>query len=142
MGKKLSAKQKKFADLYIKLGNATQAAIEAGYSKNYAIAQGYKLLDNVGVKTYIDKKLKEIEDKQIAKAEEVLKYLTSIMRGEEKEETLKWIGEGEQTISDIEVSAKDRIKAAELIGKRYGIWKDKVEVDDSITINIKRKGED
>ncbi|NBI08267.1 terminase small subunit [Senegalia massiliensis] len=142
MAKKLSAKQKKFADLYIKLGNATQAAIEAGYSKNYAIAQGYKLLDNVGVKTYIDKKLKEIEDKQIAKAEEVLKYLTSIMRGEEKEETLKWIGEGEQAISDIEVSAKDRIKAAELIGKRYGIWKDKVEVDDSITINIKRKGED
>lgn len=142
MSKKLSSKQKKFADLYIKLGNATQAAIEAGYSKNYAIAQGYKLLDNVGVKAYVDKKLKEIEDKQIAKAEEVLKYLTSIMRGEEKEEILKWIGEGEQTIEDIDVSAKDRIKAAELIGKRYGIWKDKVEVDDSITINIKRKGED
>ncbi|MDO4605229.1 MAG: terminase small subunit, partial [Helcococcus sp.] len=82
---KLTIKQKKFADEYIISGNAYQSAIKAGYSENYAKGNVIKLLENVRVKKYINARLKEIEDKQIAKQDEILKYLTAVMRGEEKE---------------------------------------------------------
>lgn len=125
---KLTLKQQKFADEYIISGNATQAAIEAGYSRKYANTNASKLLQNTTIKSYIDERLKVLEDEAIAKQDEVLKYLSSIMRGEQTEQTLRGIGEGAQTISEIEVGAKDRIKAAELLGKRYGIWTEKVDV--------------
>lgn len=127
--KKLTIKQKKFADEYIISGNAYQSAINAGYSENYAKGNVIKLLENVRVKKYINERLKEIEDQQIAKQDEILKYLTSVMRGEEKEETLSKNEFGGEDISKIQVSAKDRIKAAELLGKRYGSWTDKLEVE-------------
>ena len=126
--KKMTVKQKKFADEYIISGNATQSAIKAGYSKNYANTNANKLLQNTTIKSYIDERLKELEDKAIAKQNEVLQYLTAIMRGEEKEQIIISTGDFSQTITDIDVSAKDRIKAAELLGKRYGTWTDKVDV--------------
>lgn len=132
-------KQKKFADEYIISGNATQAAIKAGYSKKYTNTNANKLLQNTTVREYIDKIMAKHDDKKIAKQEEVLEYLTCILRGEQTEETLKGAGNGVQVIDDIEVSAKDRIKAAELLGKRYGIWTDRVSVDEPINITIKRK---
>ena len=123
----LTLKQQRFADEYIISGNLYKSAIAAGYSMNYAKAQSSKLLENVGIKAYIDERLEELESSKIAKQEEVLRYLTSLMRGEETEQTLRGLGEGEQIIDDIEVSAKDRIKAAELLGKRYGMWTEKIE---------------
>ena len=132
-------KQKKFADEYIISGNATQAAIKAGYSKKYTNTNANKLLQNTTIREYIDKIMAKYDDKKIAKQEEVLEYLTCILRGEQTEETLKGAGNGVQVIDDIEVSAKDRIKAAELLGKRYGIWTDRVSVDEPISITIKRK---
>lgn len=72
---------------------------------------------------------KEMHNAKTADAQEVLEYLTSVMRGEHKEQVLKLIGDGIQTISDIDVGAKDRIKAAELIGKRYGMFKDGLAVE-------------
>lgn len=124
----MTIKQKKFADEYIISGNAYQSLKNAGYSENYAKSDGCKILENPSVKSYIDERLKELEDKQIAKQEEVLKYLSAVMRGEETEQILRSSGDYEQVIDDIEVSAKDRIKAAELLGKRYGIWTDRVEM--------------
>lgn len=124
---KLTIKQKKFADEYIISGNATEAAIYAGYSKRTATVIGAENLTKPNIKFYIDERLKEIESMKIAEQKEVLEYLTSVMRGEEQEETTIGIGEGAQKIVKIEVSAKDRIKAAELIGKRYSMWTDKVE---------------
>ena len=114
---KLSTKQKEFADEYIICGNATQAAIEAGYSVNYAKSQSHKLLVNVGVKSYIDERLKEIESAKTATQQEVLEYLSSVMRGEQREQTLIGRGQGFQEITNISVSAKDRIKAADLLNK-------------------------
>ena len=114
---KLSTKQKDFADEYIICGNATQAAIEAGYSVNYAKAQSHKLLVNVGVKSYIDERLKEIESAKTATQQEVLEYLTSVMRGEQREQTLIGMGQGFQEKTYIDVSAKDRLKAADLLNK-------------------------
>ena len=114
---KLSTKQKDFADEYIICGNATQAAIEAGYSINYAKSQSHKLLVNVGVKSYIDERLKEIESAKTATQQEVLEYLTSVMRGEQREQTLIGAGQGFQEKTYIDVSAKDRLKAADLLNK-------------------------
>lgn len=128
--KKLTIKQKKFADEYIISGNATQAAIKAGYSEKYANTNANKLLQNTTIKNYIDERMKELEQEAIANQSEVLKFLTSIMRGEQTEQTLISDGsEQGQRITNIEVSAKDRIKAAELLGKRYGLWTEKQEVD-------------
>lgn len=114
---KLSTKQKEFADEYIICGNATQAAIEAGYSVNYAKSQSHKLLVNVGVKSYIDERLKEIESEKTASIKEVMEYLSSVMRGEHKEQTLIGRGQGFQEKTYIDVSAKDRLKAADILNK-------------------------
>lgn len=69
----------------------------------------------------------------------MLEYLTSIVRGEQTEQTLRGVGEGAQEIDNIDVSAKDRIKAAELLGKRYGIWTDKTELTGEIDTEISIK---
>lgn len=128
----LTIKQKRFADECIISGNASQAAIAAGYSKKYAAQNTDKLLKNTKVKSYIAERMAELDSKKIAKQEEVLAYLTSIMRGEQQEKTLVGEGMGEQRIADIDVSAKDRIKAAELIGKRYSMWTEKVDVSGGV----------
>lgn len=125
----MNARQKKFCDEYLIDCNATQAAIRAGYSPKTANEQGARLLANISIKNYIKQQLECIHNKKIADAQEVLEYLTSVMRGAHTEQTLQLIGEGVQKIADIDVSAKERIKAAELIGKRYGMFKDNVNVD-------------
>lgn len=131
--KRLNPKQQAFADYYIEIGSAEESALKAGYSKAYARGQSYKLLANVGIKTYIDKRMEELQSKRVASQQEVLEYLTSIMRGEQQEEVLRGIGEGAQTIDDIDVSAKDRIKAAEMLGKRYAMWTDRQEIKADVT---------
>ncbi|WP_457778540.1 terminase small subunit [Streptococcus uberis] len=129
---KLTLKQKRFADEYIISGNATESAIKAGYSKKYANTNASKLLQNTTIKRYIDERLKILDSEKIADQKEVLQYLSAVMRGEHKEKTLISIGEFGQEIVDIDVGAKDRIKAAELLGKRYKLFTDKVEVDANI----------
>ena len=125
---KLTEKQKKFVDYYIELGNATQAAIKAGYSSKYANTNASKLLQNTTIKSYIDERLSQLASERIVSAEEVLEFLSSVMRNEQKEEVLKGVGMGEQAKTHIEVSAKDRVKAAELLGKRYALFTDKTEM--------------
>lgn len=125
----MTIKQQRFADEYIISANATQAAIKAGYSKKYAAQNTDKLLKNTNIKSYIDERLAELQSQKVADQQEVLEYLTSVMRGEETEQTIIGVGELGQELTDIEVSAKDRIKAAELLGKRYRMWTDKQEVE-------------
>lgn len=135
--KKLTIKQKKFADEYIKTGNAYKSALNAGYSENYAKNATKFLLENNGqISAYIDERMKKLEEEAIADQAEVLKFLTRIMRDEEKEEVLVNIGNFEQEIQTMKVSAKDRIKAAELLGKRYGSWTDKVDLNSSEGVKI------
>lgn len=125
----MNAKQKRFCDEYLIDCNATQAAIRAGYSPKTAKVTGAKMLTNANLKAYIDEQLERIHNEKTADAQEVLEYLTAVMRGEHTEQVLKLIGEGVQTVTDIDVSARERLKAAELIGKRYGMFKDNVNVD-------------
>lgn len=117
MDRKLTPKQRAFADYYIETGNATEAYIRAGYNKKGARANSARLIANDSIKQYIDERLSKIEDARIAKGEEVLQYLTKVMRGEEKDQF------------GLDASLQDRTKAAELLGKRYRLFVDKVEAD-------------
>lgn len=132
----MNTKQKRFCDEYLIDCNATQAAIRAGYSPKTAKITGAKLLTNANLKAYIEEQLEKIHSEKIADAQEVLEYLTAVMRGQHTEQVLKLVGEGVQTITDIDVAAKERIKAAELIGKRYGLFKDNLDVGGAIPVVI------
>lgn len=132
----MSLKQQRFADEYIISGNATQAAVKAGYSSKYTNTNTSKLLQNTTIKSYIDERLAQLASDKVATQEEVLTYLTSVMRGETQEQTLCSIGELGQEVIDIDVGAKDRIKAAELLGKRFRMWTEKVETDVTQTVVI------
>ncbi len=136
---KLNVKQKAFADYYIETGNAYQSAIKAGYSENYAKGNVIKLLENESVKSYIQEKMKEIESERIAKAEEVLAFLSSSLRGEVLEEVISTEtidGMIKPVILKKQLSAKDRIKAAELLGKRYALFTEKVDLEGNVGVTI------
>ncbi|MBB6696260.1 terminase small subunit [Clostridium algidicarnis] len=137
---KLTPKQKAFCDYYIETGNATEAAVRAGYSKKTARFIGNENLTKPNIKFYIDGRMGSIEDERIAKADEVLKHLTSAMRGEIEEDVVVVEGEGEGCSSARvirkEIGAKDRIKAAELLGKRYSLFTDKVEIDGTVDTGL------
>ena len=140
---KLTNKQMIFANEYLIDLNATRA-----YKKAYpnvkkdsvAASAAVRMLRNVKVKNYIDEQLKKIEDESIADAAEVMKYLTSVMRNELTEEVVVVEGEGEgcssARIVKKDISAKDRNKAAELLGKRYRLLTEKVEIEGSIPVQI------
>ena len=128
--------QRKFCDEYLISGNATDAAIKAGYSRKTAKQTGSENLSKPDLRAYIDEQLAKIHSAKIADAEEVMKYLTSVMRGEHTEQVLKLVGEGVQTVTDIDVSAKERLKAAELIGKRYGLFTEKVGLEGAVPVII------
>ena len=113
---KLTAKQRLFADEYIKSGNATQSAVKAGYNVKSAKVIGAQNLSKLNVKAYIDAKMAEIESHKIADAKEVLQYLTRVLRGEEKEEIPDNVNGG--TIKRPPL-IKDRTVAAREIMKRY-----------------------
>lgn len=129
---KLTPKQKRFADEYIISGNIYQSMVKAGYSENYAKSDGCKILDNPRVKAYIDDRMADFEREAIASQEEVLSYLTSVMRGEQTEQVMVTGGE----VIDVVVGAKDRIKAAELLGKRYGAWTERVDLVGNVGVTI------
>lgn len=132
----MTPRQQKFCDEYLISGNATDAAIKAGYSRKTAKQTGSENLAKLDLRAYIDEQLAKIHSAKIADAEEVMKYLTSVMRGEHTEQVLKLVGEGVQTVTDIDVSAKERLKAAELIGKRYGLFTDKVGLEGAVPVII------
>ena len=120
-----------FADEYIISLNATQSYLKAypNVTEDTARTNGCKLLANTNIKKYIDKRLESKEDERIMKQDEILMLLTAIARGEATEQTLKGEGNGFQILVDKGVGAKDRLKALELLGKRYGTFADKVIVD-------------
>lgn len=139
---KLTLKQQRFADEYIISGNATQAALKAGYAERSAYRTGADNLKKPQVKAYIDERLAELESAKIAKQDEVLRYLTGVMRAESVSETVVVEGTGKgfskARVMDKHPEEQERLKAAELLGKRYGLFRDRVEadVDMDLSINI------
>ena len=131
--KKLTAKQQRFCDEYLIDLNATQAAIRAGYSKNAARQIGTENMSKPSIREYIEERMKEKEKALIADQDEVLKYLTSVLRGEGYEEMVVVEGQGDgysrAAVVTRDICPKDRMKAAELLGKRYSLFKDSVKLD-------------
>lgn len=117
MKHKLTVKQQKFCDEYIRSGNATEAALKAGYRSRTAYSIGNENLKKPELKKYIEEKIKEIESAKLATAQETLEYLTSVMRGEQTETVVTAKG----LYRNVEVSAKDRITAAKELLKRYPV---------------------
>lgn len=115
----LTLLQQKFADLYIKLGNATQAAKEAGYSEKTAYSIGNENLKKPEIKAYISERLAQIEKESIASIDEVMKFYTKVMRGQEKDQF------------GLDASLSDRMKAGGEIIKRLSAGnQDASDVDD------------
>lgn len=137
---KLTAKQQRFCDEYLIDLNATQAAIRAGYSKKTAKDIGCENLAKPNIKEYIDARMAEKNKELIADQDEVLRYLTSVLRGESQstEIVVEGVGDGcsEARTIQKEPSEKDRLKAAELLGKRYGLYTEKIEADVDMELNI------
>lgn len=139
----MTKKQKIFADEYLIDLNATRA-YKVAYPnvKNdvTAAAAASRLLRNVKVQEYIAQRMAEKESKRIADQDEVLKYLTSVLRGESRaqEIVVEGTGEGcsEARTMEKAPSEKERLKAAELLGKRYALFKDKVDMDTDMDLNI------
>ena len=135
---KLTAKQQRFCDEYLIDLNATQAAIRAGYSSKNARNIASENLAKPNIKAYIADRMDQKEKTLIADQDEVLQYLTSVLRGESQsaEIVVEGIGDGCSEARTIlkEPSEKDRLKAAELLGKRYGIYTEKVQADVMIPV--------
>lgn len=145
--KSLTVKQRRFVDAYIETGNAAEAARRAGYKSRNADVMGRENLRKPTVRKVLETRLKEIEDKRIVKAKEVMEFLTSSMRGEIKEEVVvvEGVGDGCSAARIIEkrIGANDRIKAAVQLAKRYGL--DRPEDADGeahITFKFERGGDD
>ena len=130
--KLLSPRQRAFCDEYLIDLNATQAAIRAGYSKRSAGKIGAENLARPHVQEYLRERMAQKESELIATQDEVLKFLTAVMRGKVDETMLTNKGEPIEIPSD----TSDRIRAAELIGKRYGTWTDKVDVDADTQLTV------
>jgi phage terminase small subunit len=115
---KLTKKQQDFADYYIELGNAEEAAIKAGYSKNYARASAYKLLANVGIKKYIDERMEQLASERIMSAQEILERLTKIAKADITETV---IISGIDGVEEVEKPPdfKVQIQAMKELLKRY-----------------------
>ena len=131
----MTEKQKIFADEYVICLNATRA-----YKKAYpnvkkdevARANGSRLLTKANVKAYIDEQLEKLQSERVADQQEVMEYLTAVMRGEKTEPLLVLDGEGKQKVVNAIPPVQARTKAAELLGKRYRLFTDKVELDATV----------
>lgn len=113
---KLKPKELIFAEEWLKTTNATQSAIKAGYSARTAYSAGNRLLKKVDVRQYIDERLAEMKESSIADTNEVMQFLSSTMRGDIPDQF------------GLDPALNDRIKAAELLGKRYKMFTDKQEI--------------
>lgn len=137
---KMTAKQQRFCDEYLIDLNATQAAIRAGYSEKYAHTNANKLLQITTIKDFIAARMAEKKSALIADQDEVLEYLTAVMRGKTEAEivVVEGTGDGCSEARAIQKAPdeKERLKAAELLGKRYGLYTEKVEQQIDMELNV------
>lgn len=149
---KLTTKQQRFCDEYLVDLNATQAAIRAGYSKKTAKQIAQQNLTKLDIQEYIKKRMAEKENALIAKQDEVLQTLTRVLRRQEmdtvvvtcKERSSGYDENGKKVIVEKEIPrvvqiptrVNDLNKAAELLGKRYGLYTEKIETDVDMELNI------
>lgn len=120
--KYLNQRQARFVQEYMKTNNITQSAIKAGYSQRTAHVQGCNLLKNIKIVNYIDAINERMESDKIADIQEVMEYLTSVMRGEKKDQF------------DIDASLSDRTRAAGELAKRLDVRAKSIQVECAVNI--------
>lgn len=137
----MTPKQKRFCDEYLIDCNAVEAARRAGY-KGETCKNASRWLDpnstekyNAEMHKYIQDRLDEMQSKTIASATEVMQYLTSVLRDEETEEVIVVAGIETKRMNK-GIGARDKLKAAELLAKRYGLLTDKVGIEGVVPIVI------
>lgn len=121
----MNVRQQKFCDYYLQSGNATEAAIKAGYSERTARAIGAENLTKPDIQKYLEEHGKKAHKERIATAEEILEFLSD-------------------TIRDDEVGRKERLKAAELLGKRYALFTENIGISNegvTVYVNLTDYGE-
>ena len=127
----MTEKQKRFCDEYLIDCNATQAAIRAGYSPKTAVDIGHENLNKPKLKKYIDERLEQMQSAKVASIQEVLEYLTSVMRGESQGEEVVIVSTGFGCSEAHHIkkypSEMERLKAAEQLAKKYGLFRNNVE---------------
>lgn len=153
---KLSPKQQAFADNFIKSGNKYQSAINAGYSKSYARSHAEKLSENVGIKAYIARRLEELKSAAVADQQEVLEFLTRLVRRQEMEQVVvtlkkpvsipmhdkegktysKFAYEDVDDVVDVKTKNSDALKAADILSKLQGMGDN---ANNTLTKNQSRK---
>lgn len=139
----MTEKQKRFCDEYLIDLNGTRA-YKAAYpsvkNDNTAAASASELLRNPKVRAFLDERLKQLRSERTATAQEVMEYLTSVLRGESSAHVVvvEGMGDGysEAKVIDKLPDEKERLKAAELLGKRFGLFTDKVDVSGNIPVVI------
>lgn len=134
----LTGKKKRFFEEYIIDRNGARAAIAAGYSEAYAKQRAYALLHNdEDVRAAVDEWERRQHEEKTAERNEVIEFLTEVMRGESEVENIPiFVGDGEQRFRKGLPSAKDRLKAAELLGKCYAMFTDKAQIDGAVPVQI------
>lgn len=138
---KLTNKQKRFCEEYLIDLNATQAAIRAGYSKKNANNIASENLAKPNIQEYLKERMDSKQNDLIASQDEVLQYLTRVMRDKTDSDqvVMEGIGDGVSMARTIRVkpSERDKLKAAELLGKRYGAFSEKVDISSDVELTIK-----
>ncbi|RDF88665.1 terminase small subunit [Leuconostoc mesenteroides subsp. mesenteroides] len=159
---KLTPKQKKFADEYIKTGNATQSAIEAGYSKKTARSVGSENLTKPDISEYIAKRLEKIDKEKIAEQKEILEFMTRVMRRQETEQVTnvlkkptvltvhgsgddntyeKVVNEEVVEVSEVAGSVGDAVRAADLLSKLIKPSKEETSYEDDKARKMKAEAD-
>lgn len=153
---KLTAKQQRFCDEYLTDLNGTQAAIRAGYSRKSAVSIANENLRKPDIREYIDKRMTEKEDALVAKQDEVMKYLTAVMRRDAVENIVVTVSEEKSyyaedddgkmrkrtekketpKIVEIPAQLRDANKAAELLGRAYGMFTDNMDMNGPLPVVI------
>ncbi|SDB96615.1 terminase small subunit [Shouchella lonarensis] len=133
---KLTEKQRRFADEYIKLGEITTAAVKAGYKPKSAYSAGSENMQKPHIKAYIDERLDKLKKQEIAEQDEILQYLTAVMRGESSGTALVGTGRGKQSVDQVPPTVTERTAAAVSLGKRYGMWKDKKQIEMTLPVFV------
>lgn len=133
----MTEKQKLFAEEYLKDLNGSRA-YKAAYPNvkkdGAARSRASELLKRPEIKAYIDRKLEEIHNENTATAAEIMEYLTSVVRGKSKSSVLALCGEGQQRTIIKAPDEKEKLKAAELIEKRYGMFNDSLNLQTVIPV--------
>lgn len=128
----MTEKQKLFCDEYLIDLNGTRAyrtVYKTIKNDNVAGVRANKLLKQKDIAEYINKRLEEIHNENTADIQEVMEYLTSVMRGKSESNVLALAGDGFQEVIAKPPDEKERLKAAELLGKRFGMWTEKIDVN-------------